>query len=371
MYKHYLDNEQMNFQINRFLEPFYSDKTIQDDIRIICKSITDLESWYTGWNKLANVQHEIKNFELASAYYQLAEFFLEESDPRKIKAYKLFRESFYKSLPNNLIKFYEVPYKGFSLPVATITHDKADKWLIFHGGFDSYLEELIRLSIIYLTDLDTYNILMFEGPGQGLPNKNGLPMTSEWEKPVSTILDFFGLNNVSLMGMSLGGYLALRAAAKDKRIKNVIAFDTFYSMKDAFLINAPKDLTNIPDLSDLKVRESVDNLIEEYTKKSIDLKFKINKAKEIFGKNSPSEILIEMKEYSLRGIESEIEQDVLLLAGDNDMYVPTKRTSFLRNRLINASKVESFIFNEESGGQYHCQVGNKSLAFEKVISFLN
>ncbi|MCI1072193.1 hypothetical protein [Lactococcus lactis] len=92
MYKHYLDNEQMNFQINRFLEPFYSNKTIQDDIRIICKSIIDLESWYTGWNKLANVQHEIKNFELASAYYQLAEFFLEESDPRKIKAYKFFRE---------------------------------------------------------------------------------------------------------------------------------------------------------------------------------------------------------------------------------------------------------------------------------------
>lgn len=212
---------------------------------------------------------------------------------------------------------------------------------------------------------------MFEGPGQGLPNKNGLVMTSEWEKPVSTILDFFGLNNVSLMGMSLGGYLALRVAAKDKRIKNAIAFDTFYSMEDAFLINAPKNLTNIPNLSDLKVRESVDNLIEEYTKKSIDLKFKINKAKEIFGKNSPSEILIEMKEYSLKGIESEIEQAVLLLAGDNDMYVPTKRTSFLRNKLINASKVESFIFNEESGGQYHCQVGNKSLAFEKVISFLN
>lgn len=53
------------------------------------------------------------------------------------------------------------------------------------------------------------------------------------------------------------------------------------------------------------------------------------------------------------------------------MYVPTKRTSFLRNKLINASKVGTFIFNEESGGQYHCQVGNKSLTFEKVISFLN
>lgn len=371
MYKHYLDNKQMNFQINRFLEPFYPEKTIQEDVRRICRSITDLESWYTGWNNLANLQHKERNFELASAYYQLAEFFLEESDPRKIKAYELFKETFYESIPNKLINFYKVPYEEFSLPVATITRDKADKWLIFHGGFDSYLEELIRLSLTHLSDLGTYNILMFEGPGQGLPNKSGLTMTSEWEKPVSTVLDFFGLNNVSLVGMSLGGYLALRAAAKDKRIRKVIAFDTFYSMEDAFLINAPKDLANLPDLSDFQVRRAVDNLIEDYTKKSIDLKFKINKAKEIFGKKTPSEILIEMKKYSLLGIESEIKQDVLLLAGDNDMYVPTMRTSFLKNRLVNASTVESFVFSEESGGQHHCQVGNKSLAFEKIINFLN
>lgn len=371
MYKQYLDNEQMNFQVNRFIEPFYSDQSVQEDVMTICQSIIDLESWYDGWKKLANLQYEIKNFELASAYYQLAEFFLEESDPRKTKAYKLFKESFYKSIPSNLIKYCEVPYEGFYLPVATINHNSADKWLVFHGGFDSYLEELIRLSITHLSDLDNYNILMFEGPGQGMPNINGLSMSSEWEKPVSAILDFFGLTNVSLMGMSLGGYLALRAAAKEKRVKKVVAFDTFYSMEDAFLINTPKDLTKIPDLSDLNVRKSVDNLLEEYTKKNIDLKFKINKAKEIFGKNSPSEVLLEMKKYTLSGIESEIVQDVLLLAGDNDMYVPTERTAFLRDKLVNASTVESCIFDEKSGGQHHCQVGNKSLAFDKIVKFLN
>lgn len=101
--------------------------------------------------------------------------------------------------------------------------------------------------------------------------------------------------------------------------------------------------SNIPDLSDLNTRKSIDNLIEEYTKKNIDLKFKINKAKEIFKKNTPSEILIEMKKYTLNGIESEINQNVLLLAGNNDMYVPTERTLFLKERLTNASTVESFI----------------------------
>lgn len=371
MYKQYLENEQMNFQINRFLEPYYFEKKVQEEVITACSYIHDLESWYTEWNKLANLNYNIKNFELASAYYQLTEFFLEESDQRKNKAYSLFKDAFYKSIPNDLLIFNEVPYEGYALPVAIITHDSADKWLIFHGGFDSYLEELIRLSITHLSDLDDYNILMFEGPGQGMPNKNGLPMTSEWEKPVSTILDFFNLDNVALIGMSLGGYLALKTAAKEKRIKKVIAFDTFYSMEDAFLINAPTGLTNIPDLSDLNTRKSIDNLIEEYTKKNIDLKFKINKAKEIFKKNTPSEILIEIKKYTLNGIESKINQNVLLLAGNNDMYVPTERTLFLKERLTNASTVESFIFYEASGGQHHCQVGNKLLAFDKITKFIH
>lgn len=371
MYKQYLRNEQMNFQVNRFLEPYYFDTEVQKEVVSICNQINDLESWFNEWNNIANLKYESKDFGLASAYYQLAEFFLKESDQKKHKTYSLFKEAFYKSVSNTSIEFSEVPYGESFLPVATITHKSANKWLIFHGGFDSYLEELIRLTMTYLTELNQYNVLMFEGPGQGIPNKNGLAMTHEWEKPVSAILDFFSLSNVSILGMSLGGYLALRAAAKEKRIEKVIAFDTFYSMEDAFLMNAPKGIKATADFTDTHMYETIDNLIEGYSKGNIDLEFKINKAKEIFGKSRPSEALREMKKYTLYGIENEINQDVLLLAGDNDMYVPTERTPFLVEKLVNSSKIESIIFSNETGGQYHCQVGNKGIAFNEILRFLN
>ncbi len=60
-------------------------------------------------------------------------------------------------------------------------------------------------------------------------------MTHEWEKPVNTVLDYFKLNEVTLIGISLGGYLALRAAAYEKRIKKVIAYDVIYNFFDCVM----------------------------------------------------------------------------------------------------------------------------------------
>ena len=52
-------------------------------------------------------------------------------------------------------------------------------------------------------------------------------MTQRWEEPVSAVLDYFHLDDVTLIGLSLGGYLALRTAAIENRISRVVAFDVF------------------------------------------------------------------------------------------------------------------------------------------------
>ena len=50
-------------------------------------------------------------------------------------------------------------------------------------------------------------------------------MTHEWEKPVAVILDYLGSDNVTLIGISLGGYLAVRAASLEPLVQRVIAND--------------------------------------------------------------------------------------------------------------------------------------------------
>ena len=81
---------------------------------------------------------------------------------------------------------------------------------------------------------NNYEVVLFDGPGQGEAiYKHGRPFIIEWEKPVSAVLDYFELEDVTLLGASFGGWLVLRAAAFEKRVKRVIAYDVIYDLFDS------------------------------------------------------------------------------------------------------------------------------------------
>ncbi|MFT8549211.1 MAG: alpha/beta hydrolase, partial [Liquorilactobacillus satsumensis] len=87
MYKKYLTNEQFNFQINRFLEPYYTDDNVQQTIKENAEKLVNEESWYRVWNQLGLKTEKKGRNDLAAAYYQLADFFLAEEGIRKEQTY--------------------------------------------------------------------------------------------------------------------------------------------------------------------------------------------------------------------------------------------------------------------------------------------
>lgn len=88
------------------------------------------------------------------------------------------------------------------------------------------------------------------------------------------------------------------------------------------------------------------------------------------GTSSPYDLLISFKKYTVKNILSLVNQDVLLLAGENDQYVPSSRLVDIEKGLINAGKVSSILFSKESGGDQHCQAGHRELGFNAIKSFL-
>lgn len=115
---------------------------------------------------------------------------------------------------------------------------KATKgWILVHGGYDSFNQELYPFCKTF--NNAGYDVILFEGPGQGATLYNyNMVLTHEWEKPVSKVLDYYGIDDVTLIGISLGGYLAARAAAFEKRIKRVILYDIIYDFfYGAFFLN--------------------------------------------------------------------------------------------------------------------------------------
>jgi dipeptidyl aminopeptidase/acylaminoacyl peptidase len=88
-----------------------------------------------------------------------------------------------------------------------------------------------------------YNCLTFEGPGQGeVIRKQKFPFRYDWEKVVTPVIDYaltrdsdIDPSQIALMGISIGGYLAARAAAYEHRISACVLYDGVYDGYDAFV----------------------------------------------------------------------------------------------------------------------------------------
>jgi len=157
---------------------------------------------------------------------------------------KIYKAAQPASSPHDIV---EIPYEGITLPGYFFHVDDSSTpraTLILHIGFDGTAEEL------YFDGGSTalsrgYICLVSEDPGQGrFIHEQKLPFRSDWEKVVTPVVDFaltrpeVEPHRIALLGLSLGGYLAPRAATYEHRIAACIAnggvFDAFEGGMDKY-----------------------------------------------------------------------------------------------------------------------------------------
>ena len=152
--------------------------------------------------------------------------------------------------------------------------------LVVHGGFDSILEELY-FSAVALALERGYNCIAFEGPGQGgVIRKQKIPFRFDWEKVVTPVIDFlmsdnikYGIdtNRIALMDISMGGYLAARAAAFEHRLSACVLYNGVYDGKEAL-----ESSFHSPLLKAIKDgNEKVVNIFEILMETNSNIKFNI------------------------------------------------------------------------------------------------
>ncbi|KRL37092.1 hypothetical protein [Liquorilactobacillus uvarum] len=149
MFKQYVENEQFNLQINRFInDEFENDPVVQQDLETIVPQLKDTESWYKAWFQKAQERELDGQWSISSAYYQAAEFYLNSDDPRDQFVYEKYRTNFYKGYTDFEYESYKVPYENSYLPVVKLITPGATKNLLFFAGFDSYMEEMVKWHIL-------------------------------------------------------------------------------------------------------------------------------------------------------------------------------------------------------------------------------
>ncbi len=227
----------------------------------------DFESWFAQWDKLArrivsradgnrNAGHLVSAREAylrASTYFRTAEFYLhgDPADPRILTEAKASQKAYAEaaSLTGPTWEPVRIPYENTTLPGYFYKVDNSGKprpTLIFHGGYDSSVEELYFFGAAAAVRRG-YNCLTFDGPGQGLPmREQHLPFRYDWEAVVTPAVDYalqrpdVDGEHLALMGMSLGGYLAARAVAFEHRFRAAVFFDGVYDLHQTIAGMLPK-----------------------------------------------------------------------------------------------------------------------------------
>ena len=365
-YRHLHDDANYNFQLNRWLT--YWD---EEEVRYIAANISDLATWKSELLKAARTCEAENRALNAAFFYRAAEFFIAPDDPDKLIAYNRFRELFYAEVTNPLMTRVNVPYEGSTLPALIFPADgpKRDTVLV-HGGFDSFKEEFIEMAATFTSQ--GIEFILFEGPGQGEPLMlNHLAMPNDWERPVGAILDHLQISSCSLIGISLGGYLAPRAAAFDKRIRRVVAYDVledFLGCLSAKLDPGAQKLLAL--LMRMRARHTINTLMSGVIKKDEFARWAFGHGMHVSGTTMPYDYLKWVESFTTAPFAPLIDQDFLLLGGAEDHLVPLPQFFSQANNLPNVRSLTTRLFTDKEHASSHCQVGNLQLAADWIANWL-
>jgi len=364
-YHEFHKDQGFNFQLNRWYSMGYARF---EDMKEVGQKINSFEEWKLEMLKLAEIAVSEDRLINATYYYRAAELFTTREDSDKELLYNKFIDNFNKAFHDDEIVKFEVPYGNTFLPAIRIQpiNKKQRGTIVLHGGFDSFIEELYSLMKSFTAH--GYEVIAFEGPGQGAARKKyGLAFDYEWEKPTKAILDYFKLDDVTFLGVSMGGWLCLRAAAFEPRIKRVIAWSVSFDVNQYTNIVAQL----LAKLFFRKFRNFTNNAMIKKMKKNLMYSWFVNNLMYITNKEVPIEgfdVLLQLNEENLHS--DLVKQDVLILTGRNDHLVPFKMHNLQIKALTNAKSVTERVFTKEENAQNHCQMGNLGLALDVMIKWI-
>jgi len=361
------EQENINFQLNRLV----LNGADLEEVKNVSSKIKDFNDWKREMIGLADKALEEDRELNAAWYYRAAEFFVSPDDPDKEKLYDKFIELFYSVYEEVEDQKIEIPYEDISLPIIYLKNENKKGTVVIHGGYDSFLEELYRMGS-YIRD-SGFEVVLFEGPGQGgVLKKKNFTMIPEWEKPVQAVLNYFGLTDVILIGLSLGGYLGLRAAAFEPGISKVVAFDVIYDFFQVLLYAAGEKVKEmVESFLDKNEIKMLNKTMERVMKHDLLVNWGVNHGMEVFGVDTPFEYLEQARRYSTADFSDKITCDVLVMAGTKDHFIPVDMFYKQIEGLKNVKSLTARLFTEEEHGANHCQYGNLKLALDFIINWIN
>ncbi|MFJ4183744.1 alpha/beta hydrolase family protein [Kitasatospora sp. NPDC089509] len=305
----------------------------------------DEDAWLRQWRRTAQRVHAIGTDALtaghrvsareallrASNYYRTAEFYRRDdpaNDPEAKALSAASRETFATAagLLDTPVEAVRIPYQDTTLPGYLFLVDDSGlprPTLVFTSGFDSTLEE--AWFVVGAAALRRgYNVLAYDGPGQGAAlREQGLFFRPDWEAVVTPVVDYaltrpeIDPDRIALLGYSLGGYLTARAAAHEHRLAALVLDDGLYDYHDAHARMMPPFLREWIEAGRDDLSEPVLALLMQV---STQLRWALRNGVWTFGAASASDYIRRTVDYTLEGVAGLIECPTLILEAEDDQF---------------------------------------------------
>ena len=321
-------------------------------------------------------------FYRASNYYRVIQYPLYGSpvDPRLVAAFEAETAAFLKgaALSDFPIEPVEIPFEGKTLPgyLVLVDDSGAPRPTIVHtNGYDSDIQEMFFAHAIAAVRRG-YNILLFDGPGQG---RNliidNMPMRPNWETVVTPVIDYaltrpeIDPDRIALAGWSFGGWLAPRAACFEHRIAALIADPGQYDEKDALLPRLPltdEQKAAFPDIDPSSLDEMQAYLQSPDAPPMLHWSI-LQRGFWVHDVDSVFAYAVEFAKYEISPYVKQIDTPTFITQAEDD---PVSAFAPQLYEAIEAPKVLEF-FKSADGAGMHCEMLARSLYHQKLYAWVN
>lgn len=302
----------------------------------------------------------------ASTYFRSADFYLHgrKDDPRINELWEKQTYAFDKAIALLEIPGKRVMLKAdeFEVPAIFYRADGEGKkpTLIVGNGYDGAQEEMLHVFGFAALERG-WNVISCEGPGQpSVVRDQGLGFIAEWEKVVTPVVDYLeilpevDMGKLGLIGLSMGGYLCVRAAAFEHRLAAVMAIDGVYDVEEAYFNQLDPKLKEAIKKEGSEALEPVFQALLANPHLPTKIKWGIEQGLWSFNSVTIAGFMYGTKGMKLKGLRDKVRCPILVGHAEDDMFFRGQPEQVKEEF---GEKATLMTLLSKDGAGEHCHVG--------------
>jgi alpha-beta hydrolase superfamily lysophospholipase len=365
------------------------------EVLATARQITDGDqaSWHQAWKATAARVAELgerslaaghrvtarENLLRASNYYRNAAAFVLDNpgeNPEVAALYAAQIDTFAaaSALFDHPAEAVAIPYQDTTLPGYLFLVDDsgaARPTIIYTSGYDSTSQECYFVLAVAAMRRG-YNVLAFDGPGQGgALHLQRLVMRPDWEAVITPVVDYaltrpeIDPDRIAGFGYSLGG-ICSPAPRPSSRLAALILDDGVHDLASGFADNMPPFLTDWVHEGHDEYAIPVLTLLMSV---SPQLAWAVRNGMWVFGVENYAELLRTAAKYTLDGVADQIVAPTLIMEGEHDTLLQGQPERV--EKALTAAKTTRVTLTEDEGAGEHTHAGALARAHQVMFDWLD